>query len=90
MRLRSSPLLSPFPLVLPLALSLSPLSDYYFVMYFTASDSNNGSLNAATGANASSISGVYQLADDTRLTVGQSIPAAATSVPYFLMSATTN
>jgi hypothetical protein len=74
----------------PVAVSLSPLSDYYLVIYYKSGDTNNASLDVASGASASSLSGTYQAADDTRLTVGQSIPTAVTSVPYGLMAVTTN
>jgi hypothetical protein len=74
----------------PVALSLSPLSDYYFVIYFKANDSNNTALSVADGANASTITGTYQAADDTQLGVGGTIPVAATSFPYVLLSVTTN
>jgi len=76
----------------PLTMTLSALSDYYLVVYFTANDSNNNSLSAAVGQNyISSLSGWYMPSDQTQLTVGQSIPAgSAGHPPNFLMYVMTN
>ena len=75
----------------PIALSLSAVSDYYFVAYFT-NNSNNTSLGAATPVfpNKTSLNGFYQLGDDSRLRVGQTVPSGATGQPYFLMFVMTN
>ena len=75
----------------PIALSLSAVSDYYFVAYFT-NNSNNSSLGAATPVfpNKTSLNGFYQLGDDSRLRVGQTVPSGATGQPYFLMFVMTN
>jgi hypothetical protein len=76
----------------PLTLSLSALSDYYLVVYFTVNDGNNGALGAAISGNyLSSLSGWYLQSDQTHLTVGQSIPAgSAGRPPNFLMYVMTN
>jgi hypothetical protein len=76
----------------PLTMTLSALSDYYLVVYFTANDSNNNSLSATVGQNyVSSLSGWYMSSDQTQLTVGQSIPAGSSGhPPNFLMYVMTN
>jgi hypothetical protein len=71
----------------PLSLTLSPSSDYYFVVYF-ASDSNNqaiGGAQSAIGISESSMGAFYTSGDNTHLTVGQSIPNAGRQQPIFLM-----
>jgi hypothetical protein len=76
----------------PIALSLSPLSDYYFAAYFPY-NTNNGSLSAAVPqfANKTSLNGMYQGGDSTRLKVGQTLPSSGFSdEPYFLMFVMTN
>ena len=76
----------------PITLSLSALSDYYVVVYFTASDANNNAVGATVGANGlSSLSGWFMPSDQTQLTVGQSIPAGSVGhPPNFLMYVMTN
>jgi hypothetical protein len=76
----------------PVTLTLSALSDYYLVVYFTASDSNNNSVGATVGQNhISSLSGWYMPSDQTQLTVGQPIPAgSAGQATNFLMYVMTN
>jgi len=76
----------------PITLSLSALSDYYLVVYFTANDTNNNVVSAAVGGNGiSSLSGWYMPSDQTHLTVGQSIPAGSSgNRPNFLMYVMTN
>jgi hypothetical protein len=71
----------------PITMSLSALSDYYLVVYFTANDNNNGAVGATVGINSlSSLSGWFIGSDETQLTVGQSIPAGSSGrPPYFLM-----
>jgi len=69
--------------------ALSPLSDYYFVEYFT-SDSNNVSMR---GAGPSTLPGsltAWQIdGDDTRIPVGGTIPVGYTGQPpVFLMYVT--
>jgi len=71
-----------------LTLTLSALNDYYLVVYFTPSDSNNGSIGATQPQYLrSSLQGWYiGNTNETILTVGQSIPAGNNgSQPYFLM-----
>ena len=75
----------------PIALSLSAVSDYYFVAYFT-NNSNNTSLDAATPEfpNKTSLNGFFQSGDDSRLRVGQTVPPGLTGQPFFLMFVMTN
>lgn len=70
----------------PTVLALSPLSDYYFVAFFT-SDTNNQTVAAAVPSfSKSSLLGWFILADESHLTVGQSIPAGiGNNGPDFLM-----
>ena len=70
----------------PISLALSPSFDYYFVVYFL-NDTNNGSLAATqASANQTSLAGTYLGGNDyTQLTVGESIPSAASQGPTFLM-----
>ena len=76
----------------PLTLVPSALSDYYLVVYFTSNDNNNSAVGAAVTSNyLSSLSGWYMQSDQTRLTVGQSIPAGNSGhAPNFLMYVMTN
>lgn len=76
----------------PLTLTLSALSDYYLVVYFTANDNNNSGVSATVGANQlSTLTGWYMSSDQTRLTVGQSIPSGSNGArPDFLMYVMTN
>jgi hypothetical protein len=74
----------------PLALTLSPLNDYYLVLYF-ATNSNNGPIGGATSyGEIPSMNGVFQSGDDTRVAVGGTVPVVPTSPPYFLMAVTSN
>ena len=75
----------------PIALSLSTLSDYYFVMYF-GNNSNNLTLGSAEPAFSSktSLGGQYLSGDYTSLTVGSHAPFANAGLPYFLMFVMTN
>jgi hypothetical protein len=77
----------------PTAITLSALSDYYLVVYFTASDSNNSALGVTQPSfGQSSLRGTYVSGDDTGLSVGGSIPSnlGFTSPPYMLMYVMTN
>lgn len=77
----------------PTKISLSALSDYYLVVYFTASDSNNSSIGLTTPQfQQSSLRGTYISGDETRLTVGESIPSTLSfsNQPYNLMYVMTN
>ena len=74
----------------PLVLPLSPTSDYYLVVYFTQ-DSNNGGVGATQPSFLqSSLNGGFVASDQSRLTVGQNVPAGITTVPLFLMFVMTN
>ncbi len=73
----------------PTKITLSALNDYYLVVYFTADDSNNNSVGLTVPSFAqSSLRGTYQSGDDSRLSVGGSIPlgiSSFTNQPYMLM-----
>jgi hypothetical protein len=76
----------------PIALSLSPLSDYYFVSYFT-NNTNNYSLAVAAPqlSMKTSLNGGYLTGDYSRLTVGKSAPSGSSEgYPYSLMFVMTN
>jgi hypothetical protein len=74
-----------------LNLTLSTLSDYYFVIYF-ATSSNNGNVGGANAAYPiTSLTGWYLTNDQTRLKVGKSIPSGYTGQhPYFLLYVMSN
>jgi len=70
----------------PATLTLSAMSDYYLVVYFKASDSNNSAINATEANRVSGLFGWYIGSDQTQQKVGQSIPAGNSgNGPYFLM-----
>lgn len=74
----------------PTVLALSPLFDYYFVVYF-ATNTNNQAISGATGNYKTSLSGWYISGDETHLKVGQSIPAGNSGTgPFFLMYVMSN
>ncbi len=76
----------------PVTLTLSALSDYYLVVYFTAGDSNNNTVGATQPSfGQSSLNGWFQNSDLTHLTVGESLPNSNTGAqPDFLMYVMTN
>jgi len=72
----------------PTTITLSALSDYYLVVYFTASDSNNSAIGLTQPSFAqSSLRGTYESGDESRLSVGGSIPSTLSfaNQPYMLM-----
>jgi|HubBroStandDraft_6_1064221.scaffolds.fasta_scaffold147898_2 hypothetical protein len=71
----------------PTKLVLSALSDYYLVIYFSPSDSNNGAIGATVPHfPLSSLNGWYISGDESRLAVGASIPSGNNGAqPDFLM-----
>ena len=72
----------------PTNITLSALSDYYLVVYFTASDTNNQSIGLTTPSfRQSSLRGTYVSGDESRLSVGASLPGSASfsAQPYMLM-----
>ena len=74
----------------PNVLALSPLSDYYFVVFFT-NDTNNQTVGGADPGNTrSSLSGLMITGDGTQLKVGQSVPGPTTHYMDFLMYVMTN
>jgi hypothetical protein len=75
----------------PVTLTLSTLSDYYFVLYF-ANNSNNTTLGAANAQfPITSLTGWYLSGDQTQLKVGASIPSGYNGThPYFLMYVMSN
>ena len=68
----------------PTVLALSPLSDYYFAVFFT-NDTNNGTVGAAvSGSTKTSLSGGFIGSDQTHLTVGQLVPALSNQLDFLL------
>jgi len=75
----------------PATITLSPASDYYFVVYFTNNSNNSGISGTQPNNNQTSLAGTYFGGTDyTHLTVGQSIPGSASRGPSFLMYVMTN
>jgi hypothetical protein len=75
----------------PMTLTLSTLSDYYFVMHF-ASNTNNQTVGAANSQYPiTSLTGWYLGGDQTQLKVGNPIPSGYSgSHPYFLLYVMSN
>jgi hypothetical protein len=69
----------------PTALAMSPASDYYFAIYYTNNTNNSNIAGTQPNPSQTSLGGTYISGDYTHLTVGQSIPSAATRGPSFLM-----
>ena len=72
----------------PTTITLSALNDYYLVVYFTASDTNDQSLGLTAPAwTQTSLRGTYISGNETQLGVGGSIPSTLsfTNQPYLLM-----
>jgi hypothetical protein len=73
----------------PIAVSLSALANYYFVVFFT-NDANNNAISSATPTSQlTSLAGFYIFADESRLSVGQSVPSGS-GPSNFLMAVMTN
>ena len=69
--------------------ALSPLDDYYFVIYFTSDSGNNAVRGAGSSGDQGALSGWLIDGDDTRIPVGGTIPVGyAGAAPVFLMYAT--
>jgi hypothetical protein len=71
----------------PTTLTLSPASDYYFMVFF-ANDSNNSAIGGAqpiSAAYTSLVGNYFSGTDYTHLTVGQSLPGGGNRSPDFLM-----
>jgi len=75
----------------PMNLTLSTLSDYYFVVYF-GNNTNNATVGAANSQYPiTSLTGWYLSGDQTQLGVGASIPSGYSgSHPYFLLYVMSN
>jgi hypothetical protein len=77
----------------PVAVTLSPVNDYYLVVFFPTA-SNNSSIGAATSwctGCAAGFSGSFVSGDSSRLTVGGSLPTGvARTSSNFLMGVMTN
>jgi len=75
----------------PMTLTLSTLSDYYYVLYLSTSN-NNATLGAGNAQfPITSLTGWYLGGDQTQLTVGQSIPSGYDGThPYFLLYVMSN
>jgi len=70
----------------PATITLSPASDYYFVVYFISNSNNTAIAGTQPNNNQTSLAGNYFGGTDyTHLTAGQSIPGAASRGPSFLM-----
>jgi hypothetical protein len=76
----------------PTTLTLTPSSDYYFVVYYTNDTNNSGISGTQPGNNnQTSLAGAYFGGTDyTHLTVGESLPGTANRSPSFLMYVMTN
>jgi len=77
----------------PTTITLSALSDYYLVVFFTASDSNNSAIGLTAPSFAqSSLRGTYATGDESHISVGASIPSTLsfTNQPFSLMYVMTN
>jgi hypothetical protein len=77
----------------PTTITLSALSDYYLVVFFTASDSNNSAIGLTQPSFAqSSLRGTYATGDESHISVGGSIPSTLsfTNQPFSLMYVMTN
>jgi hypothetical protein len=69
-----------------LTLTLSAANDYYFAVFFTASDSNNSAIGGVqAGSDEGSVVGTYFSGNYTALTSGDSIPAVPNAGAVFLM-----
>ncbi len=70
----------------PTTLTMTPSSDYYFMVYFT-SDSNNSSIGGAepSPTQTSIVGNYFGGTDYTRLKVGGTLPGAGNRAPNFLM-----
>jgi len=74
----------------PLSVTLSPVNDYYLVIFFPT-NSNNSALGGADHACGSGLCGEYVSGDASRQTVGQSVPpGVGNSSTYFIMGVMTN
>ena len=75
----------------PITLTLSTLSDYYFVLYF-GNNSNNATVGAANAQfPITSLTGWYLSGDQTQLKVGNTIPSGYNGThPYFLLYVMSN
>jgi hypothetical protein len=72
----------------PTTITLSALNDYYLVVYFTASDSNNQSLGITEPSwGQTSLRGTYISGNETGIAVGGAIPSTLsfTNQPFLLM-----
>jgi hypothetical protein len=72
----------------PTTITLSALNDYYLVVYFTASDTNNNSVGVTSPSwTQTSLRGTYISGNETGLAVGGAIPSTLSfsNQPYLLM-----
>jgi hypothetical protein len=71
----------------PMSIVLSATNDYYFAVYFTANDGNNGSMGSPQDQYPYSALRSWYVGstNDTNLTVGESIPSNTfENTPFFL------
>jgi hypothetical protein len=75
----------------PMKLTLSTLSDYYFVLYFS-NNSNNSTVGAANASfPITSLTGWFVSGDETQLGVGAAVPSGNNGThPYFLLYVMSN
>lgn len=72
----------------PVKLALSPLNDYWFVVYF-ANDSNNTTMLPGYSTEQGSLSGFFMTGDETRIKSKGALPTGnGNATPYFLVSLT--
>lgn len=72
----------------PTSIRLTPLNDYYLVIYFTSPDSNNGLVGVTQPSfSQTSLRGTDVNGDESRLAVGASLPSISGfgNPPYLLM-----
>ena len=74
----------------PTSIVLSATNDYYFAIYFTSGDNNNGAMGTPQNQNSSGLSALRSWyvggTNETTLTVGESIPNNGfDNTPFFLM-----
>jgi hypothetical protein len=72
----------------PTSIRLTPVNDYYLVVYFTNGDSNNGLVGVTQPSfSQTSLRGTDSESDQSRLAVGASLPSISgfSSPPYLLM-----
>ena len=70
--------------------ALSPLNDYYLVVYYTSDSNNNSMRGAGSSTLTGALSGWLIDGDDTRIPLGGTIPVGYTGAPPVFLMALTN